>query len=77
VSTGRTLIAMSQTPGTSRAVWIGFALIAGVLIGATAGLLSVAGGVPVPLAVIAGGSATGATIALFLTVVRYATGDGE
>lgn len=64
------------TTSTSRAVWIGFALLTGVLIGATVGLLSWAGGIPIPLAIIAGGGATGATIALVLTVVRYATGDG-
>ncbi|GGN32985.1 hypothetical protein FHR83_001726 [Actinoplanes campanulatus] len=43
-----------------RAVWIGFALVSGVLVGVTAGLLS----------------AGGATIALVLAVVRYATGEG-
>ncbi|SNY74099.1 hypothetical protein [Paractinoplanes atraurantiacus] len=67
---------MTTAPTVSRAVWIGFALIAGVLIGATTGLLSHAGGVPVPLAIVAGGGACGATIALVLTLVRYAT-DGS
>jgi hypothetical protein len=61
---------------TSRAVWIGFALIAGMLVGAAAGLLSWAGNVPVPLAIITGGGAAGATIALTLNLVRYATSDG-
>lgn len=64
-------------PGVPRAVWIGFALIAGVLVGAAAGLLSAAGGVPVPLAVVAGGGAAGATIALAVLLVRYATGEPE
>ncbi|MFF5077547.1 hypothetical protein ACFY36_10880 [Actinoplanes sp. NPDC000266] len=64
------------SPSVPRAVWIGFALIAGVLVGAATGLLSYAGGVPMPLAVVAGGGACGATIALVLTLVRYAT-DGS
>ncbi|MFD1364990.1 hypothetical protein [Actinoplanes sichuanensis] len=63
---------MTRVP---RAVWIGFALVAGALAGATAGLLSAAGGVPVPLAILAGGGACGSTVALMLAVVRYATGD--
>jgi F0F1-type ATP synthase assembly protein I len=33
----------STHAATSRAVWIGFALITGVLVGASAGLLSVPG----------------------------------
>jgi hypothetical protein len=63
-------------PTVPRAVWIGFALIAGVLVGAAAGLLSGAGGIPAPLAVVTGGGACGATIALVLTLIRYAT-DGS
>ena len=60
---------------TSRTMWIGFALITGVFAGATAGLLSAAGGLPVPLAILAGGGACGSAVVLVLSVVRYATGD--
>lgn len=44
----------APVPSTPRAVWIGFALVFGVLVGTAAGVLSAAGGVPVPLAVVAG-----------------------
>lgn len=64
------------TPGGIRAMWIGFALIAAVLVGAAAGLLSAAGGIAIPLAIVAGGAAFGGTVPLVLTLVRYATGDG-
>jgi hypothetical protein len=53
-----------------------FAFTIGVMVGASAGLLSVADGMLIPLAIIAGGGAAGATIALVLTIVRHATGDG-
>lgn len=66
----------APTTGGPRAMWIGFALITGALVGATAGLLSAAGGVPVPLAILAGGSAGAAAVGLFITLVRYATADG-
>ncbi|GIE92093.1 hypothetical protein [Actinoplanes regularis] len=59
--------------GVPRAVWMGFALIAGVLVGMAAGLLSAAGGIVIPLAVLAGGGACGSTILLALALVRYAT----
>jgi hypothetical protein len=65
----------APTANSTRAMWLGFALITGVLVGATAGLLSVAGGVSVPLAVAFGGTAFGSATALFLTLVRFATGD--
>jgi hypothetical protein len=70
-------VSTTPAPPTSvpRAVWIGFALIFGVLVAAAAGLLSAAGGVPVPLAVLAGGSAGAAAVGLFITLVRYATAD--
>jgi len=38
-------------------------------------LLSVAGGVPVPLAIIAGGGAFGGTVALMLAVAHFLIGD--
>ncbi len=60
---------------TLRSVSIAIILLTGALIGATTGLLSVAGGMPIPLAIIAGGGAAGATIALVLSIVRYAKGD--
>ncbi|GAA4606392.1 uncharacterized protein involved in exopolysaccharide biosynthesis [Actinoplanes octamycinicus] len=60
-------------PGVPRAVWIGFALITGLLVGVAAGVLSAAGGVAVPLAVLAGGGACGSAILLVLAIVRYAT----
>jgi hypothetical protein len=44
-------------------------------IGVAAGLLSAAGDVPVPLAVLAGGAATGSATGLFLALVRYASAD--
>ena len=71
---------MSATPTSTtsvpRATWIGFALITGVFVAAAAGLLSAAGGVPVPLAILAGASAGAAAVGLFITLVRYATADG-
>jgi hypothetical protein len=66
----------TPTTGVPRAMWIGFALITGVLVAAAAGLLSAAGGVPVPVAILAGGSAGAAAVGLFITLVRYATADG-
>jgi len=65
----------APTTSSTRAMWIGFALIAGVLVGIVAALLSVAGGVPLPLAILAGGGACGGTILLMLGIVRYATDD--
>jgi hypothetical protein len=62
-------------PVVPRAVWIGFALIVSLMVGVAAGLLSVAGGIPVPLAIIAAGGACGSALLLVLAVVRYATGD--
>ena len=59
--------------GNPRAMWIGFALVTGVLVGVTAGLLSAGGGIPIPLAIVAGGGA----VILFITLVRYAAGDGS
>lgn len=56
-----------------RAVWIAIALLAGALIGTAAALLSFAGGVPLPLAIVAGGAAVGGTVVLVLALVRYAT----
>jgi hypothetical protein len=56
-----------------RAVWIALALLAALIVGAAAGLLSFIGGVAPPLAVLAGGGAFGATVILILTVLRYAT----
>ncbi len=70
------MTAPSTSPTSLRAVWIGFALLTGILVGAATGLLSYAGGVPAPLAVVAGGSACGGAIGLVLFLVRYATGDG-
>lgn len=64
-------------PGSgNRAVWIGFALIVAFLVGASAGLLAIAGGVSVPFAVLGGGAAFAGTIHLVLALVRYAVGDG-
>ena len=60
---------------TPRSTWIGFALITGVLIGATTGLLTTAGGVAIPLAIVAGGGAMFTSIGMFITLVIYATGD--
>ena len=66
-------VAHTVTQGVPRAVWLGFALIAGVLVGVSAGLLSAAGGIAMPLAILAGGGACGGAILLTLTVIRYAT----
>ncbi|OJF14470.1 hypothetical protein [Couchioplanes caeruleus] len=67
----------STSTASIRAVWIGFALLTGILVGAATGLLSHVGGVPAPLAVVAGGSACGGAICLVLYLVRYATGDED
>lgn len=60
---------------SGRAMWTGFALITGVLVGAAAVALSLAGGVPAPLAILTGGAACGGAIAVFIALVRYATGE--
>jgi len=62
-------------PPTSRAVWIAIILITATLIAAVAGLLAHAGGAKIPTAVLTSGGAFAGTVALLLTLVRYATGD--
>ncbi|MGC9670987.1 hypothetical protein ACNTMW_31120 [Planosporangium sp. 12N6] len=64
----------ATTPtGTSRAVWAAIILLTALPIGAAAGLLSHAGGVPVPLAVVAGGGAFGGTAGLLLALAHFLT----
>lgn len=43
--------------------------------GSSAGLLSVAGGMLVPLAIITGGAAFGGTVALLLALAQFLTSD--
>lgn len=59
------------TAETSRTVWAAIIMIVAVLIGATAGLLSAAAGMRVPLAVVAGGGAFGGTIGLLLSLATF------
>jgi hypothetical protein len=56
-----------------RVVWGTFAVLFGLLFGTATGVLSYLGDVPVPLSIIAGGGAFGATVAFFLALVRYLT----
>lgn len=62
-------------PDPLRAVWTAIILLAAVLVGFAAGLLSVAGRVSLPLAIIAGGGTFGGTVALLLVLTRFLTGD--
>ncbi|GGM89982.1 hypothetical protein GCM10007977_110040 [Dactylosporangium sucinum] len=48
-------------------------LIGAVIVGAAAGLLAYAGGNNVPTAVLAGGSAFGATVLLLLALLNFAS----
>jgi hypothetical protein len=64
-------------PRTPRAVWVCLVALAAVAVGSTTGLLSHAGGVSAPLAILAGGAAAGGAIQLGITVIRYATGDRD
>ena len=49
-------------------------VLAAVIIGSTGGLLSSAGGLPVPLAIITGGGGFGGTLALLLALASFLTG---
>jgi heme A synthase len=62
-----------STAEDTRAIWAAIITLVAVLIGATTGLLSAAGGVPVPLAIIAGGGAFATTAGLLLAVVHFFT----
>jgi hypothetical protein len=59
-----------------RALWGAIALLTGVVIGVIAGWLTWAGGVTVPLAVVAGGTAFGATVCLFIMLIKYVIDNG-
>ncbi|MFI5496077.1 hypothetical protein [Actinoplanes sp. NPDC051859] len=61
----------AATTPASRLVWAAIITIVAVLAGVATGLLSAAGGVPLPLAVIAGGGAFGGTTGLLLAVAHY------
>lgn len=59
------------TSPRDRGLWVAIALHTGIVIGATAGWLTWAGGVATPLAVVAGGASFGATVGLFIMLTRY------
>jgi hypothetical protein len=59
---------------TPRSIWIALILIAGVIIGAAAGLLSSASGASVPSAVLTGGGAFAGSVLLMLALLSFATG---
>ncbi|MFF0371276.1 MULTISPECIES: hypothetical protein [Micromonospora] len=66
----------ATTPtGNTRPLWTALIVLTAALVATAAGLLSVAGGVPVPLAIIAGGGAFGGTVALLLAVAHFLTSD--
>ncbi|WP_327009780.1 hypothetical protein OHA72_22645 [Dactylosporangium sp. NBC_01737] len=48
-----------------------------MIVGAAGGLLSFAGGLPVPLAIVTGGGAFGGTVALLLTLANFLAGEGN
>jgi heme A synthase len=58
-----------------RAVWTAIILLTAVLVSVAAGLLSVAGGRPVPLAIITAGGSFGSTIVLLLALAQFLTGN--
>lgn len=64
----------SPTPPPSRSIWMALVLIGAVIVGASSGLLAYAGGNNVPMAVLAGGGAFGATVLLLLALLNYASG---
>ena len=64
----------AEQPGPPRALWSAIILLAAVIVGSAGGLLSFAGGLPVPLAIITGGGAFGGTAALLLTLASFLTG---
>ncbi|MFI5837712.1 hypothetical protein ACIA5A_28945 [Micromonospora sp. NPDC051300] len=62
----------ATTPtGSTRPLWAALIVLTAVLVGAAAAMLSIAGGVPIPLAVIAGGGAFGGTVALLLAIAHF------
>lgn len=67
----------SQQPDPPRALWSAIILLAAVIVGAAGGLLSFAGGLPVPLAIVTGGGAFGGTVALLLTLANFLAGEGN
>jgi hypothetical protein len=65
----------ARSLGSLRAVWTAIILLVGTLVGSAAGLLSVAGGMLAPLAIIAGSAAFGGTVALLLVLAQFLTGE--
>jgi hypothetical protein len=65
----------AQPRGPLRAVWAAIILLAAVPVGSAAGLLSVVGGVSVPLAILTGAGAFGGTVALLLALAQFLTSD--
>lgn len=63
----------STSPG-NRALWIAIALLTGVVVGTAAGCLTCLGGVAVPLALVAGGAGFGATVGLFVALIKFVLG---
>ncbi|MEU4383567.1 hypothetical protein [Micromonospora echinofusca] len=64
-------IQRSGPPDPSRAIWTAIILLAATPVGSATGLLSAAGGMSVPLAIIAGGGAFGGTVALLLALAQF------
>lgn len=69
--TPQNLNGTTPTAPHDRALWVAIALLAGVVIGVTAGWLTWLGGVAVSLAVVAGGASFGATVGLVIMLIKY------
>lgn len=67
----------SLTGSTVRGLWLAIAILAAVLVGAAAGLLSWAGGLNPPNAVLAGGGAFGGAVMLAVALLRFGGGAAE
>jgi hypothetical protein len=68
---------LSVTSSTLRSVWLAIATLTAVIVGAAAGLLSWAGGLNPPNAILAGGGAFGGALLLILTLLHLGGGTSE
>lgn len=62
--------------GPGRAVWVAIILIASVMIAIVAGVLEWISGDKIVNAILAGGTAFGASALLIVTLIRFGSGEG-